>query len=498
MIRFSPNSNRANLIPWREWGENAFREAQENDKPVMLLLSAFWCRYCQRMDEEAFSGTENIALLKAYFVSIRAENAQRPDVDCRYNQNGWPTLVFMTPRGGPIAAANYLPGDQFEELLLRVYMGYQQNKSADAKDNPLSENAAAATQARSHAQPKESNLTEITKVIMELADAVNGGYGRGQKFIHAEANDFLLSRFEATKDSRYLDHVCLTLDRMREGAIHDRAAGAYFRTTTGADWSRPHREKLLAEQAGLLGNCLRTFRITQQAVYAEMAEDIMAYLNRTLFNPENGTFYGCEDFLRTHTNEQSAGEEFFTLVDPCVYTDANAQTIGAYLDASVILGHVNCKERALGTLEFLWDHCRDAGGGMYHYFDSAPHVHGLLNDQVFMGTALLRAHAVTGDASYLDRTQALAEFILARLKNPSGGSYDISTQGPAYLKLPLSLIEQNGPAASFFLALAETTGARRYREAALWALCGFTEDFSDYGIHAAAFGQALGEYLSRS
>lgn len=167
MIRFSPNSNRANLIPWLEWGENAFREAQEHDKPVMLFLSAFWCRYCQRMDEEAFSETENIALLKAYFVSIRAENAQRPDVDCRYNQNGWPTVVFMTPRGEPIVVANYLPTDQFEELLLRVYMGYQQNKSADAKDKPSSENVAAATPARSHAQPKESILTEITTMIID-------------------------------------------------------------------------------------------------------------------------------------------------------------------------------------------------------------------------------------------------------------------------------------------------------------------------------------------
>jgi uncharacterized protein len=495
MIRFSPNSNRANLVPWREWGEEAFREAEAHDQPVMLFLSAFWCRYCQRMDEEAFSQTEIIALLKAYFVSMRAENAQRPDVDCRYNQNGWPTVVFMTPRGEPITVANYLPGDQFEELLLRVYMGYQKNKSADAKDKPWNENGGASTPARSRAQPTESNLAEITTLIMGLADAVNGGYGRGQKFIHAEANDFLLSRFETTKDSRYLDHVCLTLERMRQGAIHDHGGGGYFRTASGADWSRPHREKLLAEQAGLLSNCLRTFRVTRQAVYAEMAEDIITYLNRTLVDPQNGTFYGCEDFLRT--NEESAGEEFFTVLDPCVYTDANAQTIGAYLDASVILGHVHYKEQALRALEFLWDHCRETGGGMCHYCDGAPHVHGLLNDQAFMGTALLQAYAVTGVAKYLERAQALAEFIGARLKNPSGGYYDISTQGPAYLKLRLNLIEQNGPAASFLLALAETTGEIRYRDAALWALCGFTEDFSGYGIHAAAFGRALGEYLGR-
>jgi uncharacterized protein YyaL (SSP411 family) len=78
------------------------------------------------MDQEAFSETENIALLKAYFISIRADNAQRPDVDCRYNQNGWPTIVFMTPQGEPIVAANYLPSDQFQDLVLRVYMGHQQ------------------------------------------------------------------------------------------------------------------------------------------------------------------------------------------------------------------------------------------------------------------------------------------------------------------------------------------------------------------------------------
>jgi uncharacterized protein YyaL (SSP411 family) len=376
-------------------------------------------------------------------------------------------------------------------------MGYQQTKSAtDPKNEFLTGNVAPA-EARIFAQPKESSLTEIAKMMIELADPVNGGYGRGQKFIQAEANDFLLGRFRATKDSRYLDHVCLTLDGMREGAIHDRKRGAYFRTTTGADWSQPHREKLLAEQAGLLRNCLRTFRLTQQAVYAEMAEDIMAYLNGTLFNPADGTFYGCEDFLRSSASAGSASEDFFAVLDPCVYTDANAQTIAAYLEASVVLGKPIYKDCALTALEFLWDHCRDAGGGMCHYFDGAPHVHGLLNDQTAMGTALLRAHGVTGDAKYLERARELAEFVWVRLKNPAGGYYDISTQGPAYLQLRLTLIEQNGPAASFFLDLAEMTGELRYREAAHWGLSGFTEDVSAYGIHAATLGQALGEYLGR-
>lgn len=491
MFRFSPNANRARVIPWFEWSDDAFRLAQEQNKPVMLYLCAFWCGYCQRMDQEAFSETENIALLNAYFISIRAENAQRPDIDSRYNQNGWPTIVFMTPQGDPIVATNYLPSDQFQDILLRVYMGHQQAQAQPSAIASYDERPAAGRQMTM--EPSEAQLHEVTAIVMELADKVHGGYGDGQKFIQAEADQFLLRRYEATKDSQYLDHVRLTLEHMRQGPIHDEKDGAYFRTTSGADWSRPHREKLLGEEAGQLLNCLRAFKITQRQVYAEMAQDIVDYLNRKLYDPAKGIFYGCEDFIRTFPD--GSVEEFSTIIDRCFYTGANAQAIGAYLDASATLDKFELKTLALGALEFLWAHCRDAGGGMFHYFDDAPRVPGLLNDQIQLGLALLTAYRVTGQAKYLDWAKELAEFIVTRFKNPAGGYYDICTPGSAYLKLRLTLIEQNGPAASFFLALAQTTSEKRYRDAALWAFQPFREHFQEYGIHAAPFGTALIDWL---
>ncbi|HSE85670.1 MAG TPA: DUF255 domain-containing protein [Candidatus Binatia bacterium] len=496
MIRFSPNPNRANLIHWHEWGDDAFRQAQEQDKPLMLFLTAFWCRFCQRMDEGAFSDEENIALLNAYFIAIRAEDTQRPDVNTRYNLNGWPTIAFMAPQGELLGATNYLPSEEFGNLLARLYTGYQEKKDEirSARNNPgetPSETEAGVT--REH--PSESTLSEVTRVIMELVDPVHGGYGRGQKFIHPEANDFLLSRYEATKEASYLGHVRLTLDGMRAGQIHDHEGGGYFRTCSNADWSRPHREKLLGEQAGLLANCLRTFRITQHSDYALMAEDIIDYLNRRLSHPTNGAFYGCEDFLRIESAEASSSEEFFSIIDACVYTDAGAQAIVAYLDAAEILGKFAYKERALRALDFLWNQCRNPEGGMFHYFEGAPRVSGLLNDQARMGTALVQAHKATNEIKYLEQAKQVAEFILARLKNPAGGYYDIAAPGPAYLSFRLTLIEQNGAAASFFLALAETTREPRYRDAALWALSAFSTDFGSYGIHAAGFGQALGEFM---
>ena len=99
----------------------------------MLYLGAFWCGFCQSMDETTFSTDEIITLLNAYFVPVRIENAQRPDIDVRYNQNGWPTIVFMTPQGGHLASVNYLPPDDFAGVLVRVHQVYQEQKDALAR-----------------------------------------------------------------------------------------------------------------------------------------------------------------------------------------------------------------------------------------------------------------------------------------------------------------------------------------------------------------------------
>jgi len=497
MQRFSPNPNLAHLIHWHEWENDAYQMAREQNKPVMLFLSAFWCRYCQRMDEQAFSDRENMALLNAYFIALRVEDAKRPDVDARYNLNGWPTIAFFTPAGELISAANYLPSDEFKELLLNVYLDYQQRSGAMSQLEKSDESESRVAQPAVDEQSYASRLLEIADAIIALADREHGGYGHGQKFIHAEANDFLLSRYEATKDGIYLDQVCLTLDCMRDGPIHDTTGGGFYRTSSGADWSQPHREKLLAEQAGLLSNCLRTFRYTRREQYARAAEEIIGYLDRKLFDASSGAFFGCEDFLRRETGGTAEGE-FYSIIDECVYSDANAKAARAYLEAAAGLGRADCKERALNVLEFLWHHCRGSEEGMYHYYDGAPHLPGLLVDQAEMGNALVQAHRLTGNIKHLERAREVAEFILARLKNPRGGYFDLRSGELYFLKLRLTQIEGNGSAALFLLKLAQTTNEPKYREAARWALDAFPRECASFGIHAAQFGQALEKFLEPS
>jgi hypothetical protein len=492
MIRFSPLPNRANVIQWREWGADAFEVAGTEEKPIMVFVAAFWCRYCQRMDEEAFSEDDVIALLNAFFVSIRVEEGQRPDVSLRYNLNGWPTVAFITPQGELLAVTNYQPRETFASILARVYKAHQDRKGGEAPAAGEREVERSAT-APVAASSKEGMLLDTIEAIFQIADAEHGGYGHGQKFIMPEANDFLLSVYESTREPRCLDHVRSTLDRMRAGAIYDEAEGGYFRTCSNPDWSRPHREKLLREQAGMLRNCLRAFRITRDAAYARMAGEIIDYLDRRL-STADGPLLGCEDFLRNEIPEPS-GKEYFAIIDRCLYTDANADAALAYLEAGEVLRRGDLVERARKCLDFLWEHCASEDGAVCHsYFDGRADPFGLLMDQSALGTALIEAYRSTGNPSWLNRARLVGGFIENRLKNSDGGYFDSAEPGPGYLRLRLTLIEQNGAAASFFLRLAQATSDMSYRDDAAWALEAFNDPGS-HGIHAAAFGRALNEFL---
>jgi uncharacterized protein YyaL (SSP411 family) len=131
---------------------------------------------------------------------------------------------------------------------------------------------------------------------------------------------------------------------------------------------------------------------------------------------------------------------------------------------------------------------------MVHYFDGLPRIPGLLMDQVCVGLALLKANEVTVDGAYLGRAIELADLILERFRNTNGGYYDLCVLGPGRLRFRLTLVEQNGAVAKFFLKLAKATKEKKYHDAALWALSVFTEDLTPFGIHCAGLGRALAEH----
>jgi uncharacterized protein YyaL (SSP411 family) len=501
MFRFSPRPNRAHLITWWEWGPEAFQAAQQQDKPVALFLTAFWCGYCQRMDETSLSHDEVITLLNAFFVPIRVEESQRPDVDLRYNQNGWPTIAFLTPSGDHLVSVNYTAPEPFTQLLVKLVDTYQRDKSALLEAAARHRAEASTHQSAEAPAPLGAPIVaEIAGMVEGLADLVHGGYGTNNKFLHTEANEFLLYLYEATGTSSYLDHVRLTLDKMRQSRMFDGKDGGFFRYSSRVDWQEPHPEKLLDDQAALLGNYLRTYLLTDEDSYREMAEGLVEYLNTTLSAATHPCFFGCQDYVRPDpsvaSGQTSGAPSLLSLIDELVYCDANARAASAYLDAGWLLGRKDCQDRALKILETLWETLRVPEGSMYHYSDGASRVPGLLMDSVMTGLALLDAYAACGHAVYLDRARQLAEDVVCRHRNASGGFSDISVAGPARLQYPVTVLTQNANVASFFVRLADLSGDIAYRKMAYWALRRFPNSQRTYGAFAAGFGHALGRLLA--
>ena len=144
-IRFSPNPNEAHRIEWLPWGSASFERAQAEDKPVLLSISAAWCHWCHVMDETTYSDPDVRSLLLSGFIAVRVDNDHRPDVNARYNVGGWPTTAFLTPHGGLIGGATYLPPDQFIAMLLE-FAGRLRRRQAPALQ-PVARPAAPAPRA---------------------------------------------------------------------------------------------------------------------------------------------------------------------------------------------------------------------------------------------------------------------------------------------------------------------------------------------------------------
>lgn len=498
MFRFSVRSNKAHLIKWREWGPEAFQAAADQTKPVFLFLSAFWCGFCQRMDETALSDDEVIALLNAFFVPIRVEESQRPDVDLRYNQGGWPTIAFLTAEGEHLFSVNFMETEPFINLLVRVvelhHQGVEAFKQAVAVSQGDSREASADDDGKAPLGP--AIVAEIAGIVEGLADPEHGGYGAQAKFLHPAATEFLLYLYETNGEAAYLDHAKLTLEKMRYSKTFHASAGGFFRYSSKQDWSEPHPEKMLEDQAALLRNYLRAYLLIGEPLYQETAEGLVEFMNTVLSHGPGGGFSGCQDYVRPEGQGPGGGFPQIPVIDEFLYCDANALAAGAYLDAWWLLGDHGCKARAEEVLDLVWTTLRTGDGRMYHVWDGQARAPGLLTDAVETGLALLAAYSVLDNKLYLRRARELAQGVIKWHRADTGGFYDISEPGPAKLRSPMTVLAQNARAARFFAGLADLGGGAEYREEAVWALAGFPNTHRKYGAFAAGFGHALARLLA--
>ncbi|MFQ6027225.1 MAG: DUF255 domain-containing protein, partial [Dehalococcoidia bacterium] len=320
------------VINWREWNEAAFQDSRQEQKPVLLTLSATWCHWCHVMDQTSYSDSRVIDLVNSRFIPVRVDVDQRPDISHRYNQGGFPSVVILNDKAELIAGRIYTPPEELAQVLERVSSLYP-----EAPDSEIPVNAPSSLP-RGEAGP-ELAINRVLKKLEELYDPDFGGFGREPKQPPWEGLRFLLALHSRSGDPQLLKMVVDTLEAMRIG-LYDLKDQGFFRYSVSRDWRVPHYEKMLVTNASLVCVYLEAYQVTRRRTFKQAATGALEYLMEVLYDRTRGLFYASQD----------AGEDYYhapwkdreTMEKPAIdctfYTGWNALAAGALIKAFGVLG----------------------------------------------------------------------------------------------------------------------------------------------------------------
>ena len=485
------------LVEWREWGKDAFGEAERDGKLVLLDISAVWCHWCHVMDETSYSDKEVAGFINRKFVPVRVDTDRMPDVNERYNMGGWPTTAILTPNGEVLMGATYVPPEKLMETLEQLAGFYDENRAAvKEKAAELALRKAADLQAET---PTADVSAEIIACVLGEMDShydpVHGGFDDAPKFPAPDTIELLLTAYTDTGKKQYLEVAETTLSGMSDYGMYDHEMGGFFRYSVTKDWTIPHFEKMLDVNSGLLLNLLDAYRLTGSSRYVATARKTIDYLNTWLWS-EEGWFYGSQD----------ADEEYYKLpltereklpppyVDKTLFTNLNARMSYAYLTAWEVLHDKRYKDQALRNLDFILNRMKNESGGFYHYHDGKPQRPGLLTDQSAMLRTLLYAYQLTADGRWLDEAMSVLKFMRETLwDDKKGGFFDLphdpgAVAALAYRAKPMP---ENSEAARALITLSILTADNDYADMAAKCLAPFASSHCDYSYLASSYALAV-------
>jgi hypothetical protein len=298
-----------NPVDWYPWGEAAFETARKENKPIFLSIGYSTCHWCHVMEHESFADEDVAALLNKYFVSVKVDREERPDIDQVYmavtqtmtGRGGWPNTVFLTPDKQPFFAGTYFPKEArwglpgLIELLPKVAALWQNDRENVQKSAQQITDLLARTGNPSPGNaPDQSLLVKTRNLLADVYDPKYGGFGQAPKFPTPHILAFLLRRYHHNDDAQALAMVENTLTRMRLGGIHDHIGFGFHRYSTDGQWLVPHFEKMLYDQALLAMAYTEAYQATGKEFYARTVREILAYILRDMTSNEGG-FYSAED-----------------------------------------------------------------------------------------------------------------------------------------------------------------------------------------------------------
>jgi len=462
-----------NPVDWYPWGSEAFEKASREDKPIFLSIGYSTCHWCHVMEEESFADLEVAALLNKYFVSIKVDREERPDIDQVYmavtqaitGRGGWPNNIFLTPEKKPFFAGTYFPKKDrwgvpgLMKLLPKVAEIWQNDRQKLLNNaEQITAMLAGIDETRPSATLTRDTLNKARNLLAESYDSEYGGFGQAPKFPSPHKLTFLLRRYHYEADAQALAMVERTLTQMRYGGIYDHIGFGFHRYSTDAQWLVPHFEKMLYDQALLAIAYTEAYQATGKPFYARTVREIFAYILRDMTSTEGG-FYSAEDadsegvegkfYLWTTVEIKNIfGQEAYAVLKKTynLEKDGNFQSQEAdQTQGSNILHLENsttelAAELGISEKKLLQD-LRENRRKLFSTREKR--VHPFKDDKILtdwnglMVAALAKAGQALEDGQYISTAEKAAEFILLKLQDKNGRLMKRYRQGkaglPAYL-----------------------------------------------------------------
>jgi uncharacterized protein YyaL (SSP411 family) len=436
-----------NPVDWYPWGPEALARAQAEQKPLIVSIGYAACHWCHVMERESFENEQVARVMNEYFVCIKVDREERPDVDQIYMdavqamgiQGGWPLNVMLTPEAKPFYGGTYFAPGNWVKLLENIAQAYAGEHRAELEGS--AERFAQVLQTSElekygmdtlGAAVNDEDFKLLAYNLSQCFDRERGGTNRAPKFPMPSIWRFLLRAHHISGSAALLTQLNLTLREMAWGGIYDQVGGGWARYSVDAEWLVPHFEKMLYDNGQLLNLYSEAYQVTRDPLYRDVVFQTVAWVRRELTNPEGG-FYSSLD-------ADSEGEEgkFY------VWTREELQQILGE-EEPIAAAYYNCT--GLGN----WEHGRnilhrqqsDADFATEHGLEPpvlAKLIHGWqkkllaarthrvrpgLDDKVLTGwnalmlSGLVAAYRAFGEAEMLELALRNAEFLQANLRQGS-------------------------------------------------------------------------------
>lgn len=297
-----------NPVDWYPWGEKAFKKAEREDKPIFLSIGYSTCHWCHVMAHESFENQAIAEILNQYFVSIKVDREERPDIDSVYmsvcqaftGNGGWPMSIFMTAGQKPFFAGTYFPPKShygmagFADLLYAI---------ADKWKNSRAELLESARHILAHISRSDSGssgginqslCSQAAEIFDRSFDEIYGGFGDAPKFPTPHNLIFLTLYSQLNQEKQVFEQVKYTLERMRRGGIFDHIGYGFSRYSTDRYFLVPHFEKMLYDNALLILAYSGAYKVSGDKNFLKTAEQTAEYVLREMTG-DDGEFYSAQD-----------------------------------------------------------------------------------------------------------------------------------------------------------------------------------------------------------